>query len=243
MGPRRTRLPSKSGGRWFWVYLIGVFLVLGAVLVVGGTRGPPTSTGVWIIGGVVYGSIAALVFGIVFFFTRSRDATEARLRDALERYGSSRGLQYVYQPRVVQPAPLLTGCPYSLRGLEGRIAGCDGASLVHHDPLARYGWGVVGQNFDLSDDGNAAVETASALAGHSLGLHSQEPLTVLRLPLPAASRAAAKPPPVEGFEVAYLDGVLGVAVPGFLTDAPSLDGMIRQAEALVADLAGSFEGR
>jgi len=37
--------------------------------------------------------------------------------------------------------------------------------------------------------------------------------------------------------------VLGVAVPGFLTDAPSLDGMIRQAEALVADLAGSFEGR
>jgi hypothetical protein len=68
-------------------------------------------------------------------------------------------------------------------------------------------------------------------------------LTVLRLPLPAASRAAAKPPPVEGFEVAYLDGVLGVAVPGFLTDAPSLDGMIRQAEALVADLAGSFEGR
>jgi hypothetical protein len=68
-------------------------------------------------------------------------------------------------------------------------------------------------------------------------------VTRTRLAHGSAPRAAAKPPPVEGFEVAYLDGVLGVAVPGFLTDAPSLDGMIRQAEALVADLAGSFEGR
>jgi hypothetical protein len=236
MARRRARLPSKSGGRWFWVYLIGVFLGLGALIVVGGTRNAtPTPIRVWIIGGVVWGTLAVLVFGIVLLVTRGRDATERRLRDELERYGSPRGLDYVYQPRVVQPAPFLTGCPYSLRGLEGRIAGCDGASLVHHDPLARVGWGVVGQNFDFS--GSAAVEAVSAVAGHSVDPGGgQEPLTVLRLPLGAASRAPRNLPQVEGFEIAYDDGVLGLATSGFLTDASDLDRMIGQAEAAVAAL-------
>ena len=68
----------------------------------------------------------------------------------LERFGTPRGLRCTFQPEVVQPDPFLVGCPRSLRGLEGTIAGRAGATLVHHGPLARYKWATVGQNANIS---------------------------------------------------------------------------------------------
>jgi hypothetical protein len=181
---------------------------------------------------LVTGGIAV---GLIWFWTRIVDQHEERYQVELERFGTPRGLRYVYQPEVVEPAPLLGGCPRSLRGLVGTIAGCPDASLVHHDPFAEYGRGIVAQHPDLSPGTREAFQAMSVAVGRpSAGFGpGQARFTILRLPLASTPAPALPDGELDGFAVACESGVLAVAAHGFLTSARELSRLIAFAEGLL----------
>jgi hypothetical protein len=232
-------IPRSMGGLPVLLYVIGACALPLAIVGYVAIREGRMPAVVWVVTGVTVAVIAAVVLGVFFVVGRSRDETEVRTRALLERWGEPRGLTYVFQPRVVPPAPFLGGCPRSLRGLVGTIAGCEGASLVHHDPLATYSWGVVAQNFDISRGQAAVLDTAAAALGRPADFAGQEPRTVLRLPLGIEPDQVSLPH-LDGLDAGYDEGVVGIAADGFLVDAPSLDRMVREAEAIVGGVrAGS----